>query len=264
MKEDLELKIEKYLEGAMTPEETLVFENEMDINEALKNEVLLTEDLNLFLKNRSDNTIVIEDVPSQEEKETREHIAKIHNTYKNHTEASLKIKKKKNNSTVISLFVGVAAVFIIFVGFYFSSVNTTSSSELYASYYEDNDLPSFTTRSSDGDLLSNATTNYREGNIDKGLSQFENYINTTANVDPLAYIYTGMIYAEKDQLEEAISQLEVLENSNSIDAERAYWFKAMVYLKFDDKKNAIKNLKVLQSTHSNYKKTQVNDLLEEL
>lgn len=157
----------------------------------------------------------------------------------------------------------IAAVVLLFAGVYFSS-SSSNNSELYASYYTSSDLPSFTTRSGDDNLLSKATTSYRGEDYDKALSLFETYIKTSDAVDPLAYIYTGMIYAEKNQLDASISQLELLEKSNSIDAERAYWFKALVYLKFDDKQSAIKNLKVLQSSKSNYKKTQVNDLLDEL
>lgn len=264
MDEDLELKIEKYLEGTMTPKEILAFENKMDTDEALKNEVLLTEDLNLFLKNK--HTVTKGDTGkenTQEEQEIRQNIKNAHNIFKENTEKSQKTQQKKGSSKVIYFITSIAAVLILFVAVYFSS-NNSSNSELFASYYDTSDLPSFTTRSSDASMLSVASESYRVNDFDKALEQFEAYIKTSENIDPLTYVYTGMIYANTNELDKAINQLELLENSNSIDAERAYWFKAMVYLKFDDKKNAVKNLKILQSTNSNYKKTQTSDLLEQL
>ena len=135
---------------------------------------------------------------------------------------------------------------------------------MYTAFYSENDLPSFTTRSVDVNLLSQVEKSFKADDIDVALETLNTYINTSEHVDPLSYIYKGLIYSEKGQLSEAIKQLEILENSDSLDAGKASWFEALVYLKFEDENNVELLLKAIASNPSNYKYSEAIALLDKL
>ncbi len=262
MKENLELKIEQYLGGEMSPEESFAFENEMSNDGVLYNEVLLAEDVNLFLKNRSvkDSKSVneIKAQPSLSQKEEiKARISKAHTIYK------AKNVRGSDTSNIVYYITGIAATVLILVSVYFFTLND-SSLDMYNAYYDMDDLPSFTMRSEEASLLATATMEFKDKEYAQALKKFKAYFSTAENIDPLVHIYTGLIYANQNQLDKSIAELDFLANSTSIDAGKAKWFKVMVYLRFDDKANAKITLKEILEKPNNYKYEEAKELLKNL
>ena len=253
MEENLEPEIEQYLGGMMTPEQELAFENKMSADITLYEEVLLIEDINIYLKDKfsdnskSKNIDLNTNVSLLSENEIRQRIEEVNSLYK------AKSFSKNRRSRVVYFISSTAAIIMLCMGIYFFSFKK-SNLDLYTAFYSENDLPSFTTRSVDVNLLSQVEKSFKADDIDVALETLNTYINTSEHVDPLSYIYKGLIYSEKGQLSEAIKQLEILENSDSLDAGKASWFEALVYLKFEDENNVELLLKAIASNPSNYKR----------
>ena len=263
MKENLELQIEQYLGGKMTPEQVLAFENKMYLDEALYNEVLFTEDINLFLKNRSSKNSLSQvkegntKVLSTEEKEIRDRISRAHKAY------TANERTNNRKSRIIYFTTSIAAILVIFVSIYFFTTSK-SNMDLYYDYYNQNDLPSFTSRSTEENRLSQVEERFKDGDFNMALKTLDRYINTSKEVDPLCYIYKGMIYSEKGEFSKAIEQLEILRGSNSLDLGKVLWFEALVNLKFDKRAEAKQLLRDIAQSKSNYKYFEAVELLEEL
>lgn len=263
MEENLELEIEQYLGGMMTPEQELTFENKMSADRTLYEEVLLIEDINFYLNDKFYDYSKTQDIDSNAdvsllvEKEIRERIKEVHSLYKT------KNFPKNRNGRIVYFITSMAAIVMLCMGIYFL-YSKKSNLDLYTAFYSENDLPSFTTRSADMDLLSQIEKSFKAGDIDIALENLNAYVNTSEHVDPLSYIYKGLIYSEKGQLSEAIKQLEILKNSDSLDAEKATWFEALVYLKFEDENNVELLLRDIASNPSHYKYSEAIALLDKL
>ena len=80
----------------------------------------------------------------------------------------------------------------------------------------------------------------------------------------MVYVYTGLIYSEKENLEKAIEQFDLLENAQSLDRSRAVWYKALTYLKFDKVAKAKEMLTRILEDPSNYNYKEAKELLEKL
>jgi hypothetical protein len=78
------------------------------------------------------------------------------------------------------------------------------------------------------------------------------------------YVYTGLIYSEKENLQESIAQFDLLEKSQSLDRSRALWYKALTYLKFDKVAEAKAMLTSILEDPSNYNYKEAKELLEKL
>ncbi|WP_298329824.1 hypothetical protein [uncultured Dokdonia sp.] len=263
MEENLEPEIEQYLGGMMTPEQELAFENKMSADITLYEEVLLIEDINLYLNDKFYDNSKSQDIDLNtnvsllSEKEIRERIEEVNSLYK------AKNFSKNRRSRIVYCISSTAAIIMLCMGIYFF-YSKKSNLDLYTAFYSENDLPSFTTRSVDVNLLSQIEKSFKAGDIDIALENLNAYINTSEYVDPLSYIYKGLIYSEKGQLSEAIKQLEILKNSDSLDAEKATWFEALVYLKFEDENNVELLLRDIASNPSHYKYSEAIALLDKL
>ena len=108
-------------------------------------------------------------------------------------------------------------------------------------------------------------SDFRVANYDLSLAKIEEYIDKQdEDLEPLVYIYSGLIYAEKNNLTKAIEQFTILEKSNTIDSSRSLWYKVLVYLKFDKKKEAKNVLIILLEDIDNYKYEEAKELLGKL
>ena len=267
MEEETYMKIEKYFSGDMSKEETIQFQKEIDTNAALKEEMTLYKAINFHFSNTAheDDSFYNTDykkkldtyIKSDEGKKIKENLLDA----RTEDEQSRKVNKS-SSKRFLYFAISTAAVVLLIVGFLFLD---TSKKDLYAEYYKVEELPSFASRSGKTSLLATAKSNFRATNFDASLSNFKEYIGINGkDVDPLIYIYTSLIYAEKNDLPKAIEQLTILENSNSIDRSRSLWYKALVYLKFDKKSEAIEVLNVLLKDESNYKHIEAKELFEKL
>lgn len=266
MEEDIHKKIEAYLSNTMTEDEITQFEKDIAASTELKEEVILYKSLNHHLTDTAyeddsflDSTYKKEIetyIQSKEGETIKKNLLKAREEYL----ATSENEKPKTRSLYYIL--SAAAVIVVLFGILFTRNSSTS---LYNDYYQITELPSFISRSDETSLTSKATTYFKKGDLDNSLSSFKEYIESAGkDVDPRAYIYTGIIYSEKENLKEAIAQFELLEKSESLDRSRALWYKALTYLKFDKTSEVKETLSLILKDSSNYKFTEAKELLGKL
>ena len=236
MEENIDLKIEAYLGGDMTPEEQRQFEKMMTQDPELQKEVRLANEVNHHL---NDSTWMSVDVD-------KNHPAKkeLENYIKSDEAIALKSKLRQagasykktasNSSSIKYIIVGaVAAVLIIAL---ISNVlwnRSPNHDTLYTEFYAESDLPSLVKRGSENERLTTAVALFKLKEYDQAIQFFEQYEKEIQGRDPSVYIYTGFSYLENGNIDEAIQNFDGLLNSNSIDKSKAYWYKSLAYLKAD-------------------------------
>lgn len=263
--EEVHKKIEAYLSESMPKKEAQQFELEVASQPYLKKELALYKSMTHHLTNTSDQDTtqygikykkeIDAYIQSEEGKAIKKKLSKVKEDYKTTSE--------KKNSKIRPLYylLSAVAVLVLLFGIFFTG---NSNENLYKAYYQSTELPSFTSRSDQASLLSKGSTTFKEGKLDVSLTSFQEYITIGKGVNPLVYVYTGLIYSEKGNLEEAITQLDLLENSQSLDSSRALWYKALTYVKFDRLINAKQALRAILDDPSNYKYSEAKELLEKL
>lgn len=266
MEEHIYKKIEAYISGRMSEEETKQFELEMASRPELKEEVTLYTSINHHLTDTTFEDESFSDsahkkeietyLKSQEATDIKKKLSRVQEDY------MATSSKKKPKIRPLYYIVSAAAVLLLLFGLLFPLQSNTN---IYKDYYQTSELPSFTSRSDQKSLLSEASTSFKNGDVDKALTDFKKYIvNANSEIDPLVYIYTGLIYSEKGNLKDAIAQLHLLEKSNSLDRSRALWYKALVYIKFDHVSEAKEILNKILENPTNYKYNTAKELLDKL
>ncbi|MDH7446967.1 hypothetical protein [Aquimarina sp. 2201CG14-23] len=265
MGEEMYMRIEKYLSGSMSTEEVIQFQEEMNVNPSLDEEVGLYRAINLHLSNTVDeDTLYSTKYKSELEKYIKSNEGKKikENLLNARTEQQYNLKPGKSNKRFLYFLVSTAAAIVFVFIFLFMK---KSEQELYAEYYKVEELPSFASRSAQPTLLSTARTNFRKANFEESLLNFNEYITAnTEDLDPLVYIYTGLIYAEKNNLKKALEQLTLLEKSDTLDSSRSLWYKALIFLKFEKKIQAENMLHLILKDSNNFKYNEAKELLEKI
>ena len=269
MEEIVYKQIELFLSGQMSQEAAIQFEKLIEENDALKSEVALYKAINLHFGEQELNEVSSTSYKeklrmyrmSAEGKADEERLLKIRTSYHNKsTEETTQTSKNK----VIYFIVSAAAIVVFALGI-FMFQGEMSNQDLYASYYSSKELPSFTDRSSaESSTLQLAIANFNDAKYAASLEYFNQYIKAQENVNPLVYIYTGLIASENENLEEAINQFEMLENLPIEDSSRALWYKALIYLKFEKASKAREILTKIVADSSNYKYKEAKELLTKL
>ena len=235
MEENIDLKIEAYLGGDMTPEEQRQFEEMMAQNPELQKEVRLANEVNHHL---NDSTWMGADAakndPTKQEIENYIKSDEAIALKSKLRQAGANYKKTGSNSSSIKYIIGaVAAILIIAL---ISNVlwnRSPNHDTLYAEFYVESDLPSLVKRGSENELLTKAVSLFQSNEYEQAIQFFEQYEKEIQGTDPSVYIYTGFSYLENGNIDEAIQNFDKLLESNSIDKSKALWYKSLAYLKAD-------------------------------
>lgn len=269
MEEAIYQKIELFLNGEMSKEEALQFEKTIQENDELKSEVELYKAINSHTSESDDQNDVNSDykrelhayINSDEARAAEEKLLKVRKEYHANVEVT---EPSKPKSKVIYFMVSTAAIIAFIIGVFIFQ-NDTSNDELYMKYYAAKELPSFTGRSSEeSSVLNLAIEKFNEIDYTSSLSNFNKYLTESEKINPLVYIYTGLIQSELGNLNEAISELEKLEKMKIEDSSRALWYKALIYLKFEKENEAKLVLEIIVKNDTYYKNKEAKELYGEL
>lgn len=270
MNEEQYKEIESYLSGKLSPEKTTQFEKRIENDKELAENVSLLTSINLHLINKSfldeynlsNNKAISNFIVSEEATELKQDLFNVNEKYQ---EDQVVSNGKTSKDRLIYFLISTAAL-LIFALFAFNLFTKDSAQDLYASYYQLKDLPSFTKRSTDNESLSEATKLFKIGRYDESLQLFDGYVfaTDTENINGLVFIYKALIYSEQGKLKKAIQQLNILEDSKSIDSGRALWYKSLIHLKFDKKEDAKRLLRKLLANPQNYKFKEAQDLFSKI
>ena len=248
--------IDRYLDGDLTPEELLVFNQELQSNADLQEQVKLEKDMRALLSDDDwveTNRVLIHN--SDEGKKLKRYYESdeaqsIQNTIRE------VIEKNRTGGKRKFIWLSIAASIAVLLTSTFLIFKDGSTSDLYAAYIDKEELPSMITRSNGEGVLEKAQLLYEEGNYKKAIEGFENYQAQKDSLNPLSYIYLGISYLEEAEYRRAKAQFMRLSESNTLQSEKADWYLLLTYLKQGNKKEAKQTLnKILQSERSyNYHK----------
>lgn len=263
MKEEIYKRIEAYLGGDMPPEEIVLFEKELEENDALKKELDLYNKLNYHLGNK----IIDDKLPDNlYTKELNEFLVseEANQIKKNLEDAKNKylVKKPSSKSKIYVRLAAAVILLLIISRIGFQLINTPAS--LFNDYYNPNDLPSLVKRNDSQSNLYEGIIAFNNKKYDEAITDFEAYKRSEKEINTLMFLYQGMSYLELDENDKAIEAFKIVSTSNILDSSRGLWFEALVYLKAKDDLNAKKILEKIRSNSSNFKFKEAKELLDKL
>ncbi|NAS32232.1 hypothetical protein GTQ40_14700 [Flavobacteriaceae bacterium R38] len=260
MNQEVYKKIEAYLGGSMSPEEIILFENELKENQSLREEVKLYGQLNRYLGDKGlesevSNSRYVENIKQvlahEETAQIKDKLKSIGDEY-HQSKASVKRKKY--------LLIAAAAIILIAmsIGVQFFSNNKT----LYDEYYNANDLPSLVNRGNTQDLLIKGSNLFEEKKYREALDAFSSYQKNNNEINNQVTLYMGMLYLELNESDKALDMFDLVITSNKLNSSKGLWFKALTYLRIEDTRNAELILKEIVKKPSNFKFKEAKELLD--
>ena len=223
-------EIERYLDGEMTDQEKLAFE------QRLTNEPLLKQEYDVL-------NSVVNQVQNSKREELKSLLQK----------ADLELDDKPINrpSGVLFWRYAIAASITLMISlsiFYYYNSKVDNREKLVAAYWQkDKGLPVLMDENSNASL-DNAMTAYKSGNYDYAFSQLEALTQT----DTVLY-YEGLCSFELKK--DATTYIKpVAENSSSVFQAKAKYYLLLLYIKADKKVDAVKLLnELLKETEHPYR-----------
>jgi hypothetical protein len=258
--EELLEKIDNYLKGLLSAEDSVEFEKKIQSDSQLKEIVIIQQ--GLFTINNNENSKKIsknnysasikhykEQINDDENQKLLSIIKKAGENYNN------KNKVSKKSLLKYSVAASIAILFSTF--FYINSNNNLKN------YYEANinwdELPSYTSKGNDSIInFTKGEKLFRDKKFEKAISTF-NLIPTSNKLYPYSLLYIGASYEQLNQNEKALEIFEkVSKLQNFEEYSKGYWYQLLIFLKLDNKESAIKmrSLILKDSSNFNYEKVK--------
>lgn len=236
-------RVENYLLGIMSPEERLVFEEELKSNSELSASLDEARDLMVGIEDHFDNEL----------KSKLRHIEGPDNKAK-----VVYLKKRRNLRWSL---VAAIAVLLIIATFYL--IPGDQPSELYAQYYSDYPNIIELQQRAESSPISTAFLFYQQGNWNAADKSFQTLISSDQSLI-YPHFYRAISRLNLNDPSEAINELETVIRSND---ERflqpAKWYLALAHLRKGDTAASKTILGEIASTEGNYA-TEAAALVNEL
>lgn len=234
-----------YLYGEMNRQEKTIFEEELDADQQLSDELLLHQEIDKAIQ-----------------KEVQ--IKSFRNLLDDIHESSYG-KRKNNIINLQNKWYWAAASITAFSGtaIYTLSRQMASPDHLYQKYYEVWQ-PAFITRgiSSEKDM-DKVVSAFEAHNFNQTLALINN-LDLTTKTSPKIRLIHGCTLMEMNQFEDAINIFKQFESEDyTLYTETAEWYKGLCYLKNDNTEQAIKTFKLI-SDNDNVYAEEANELLKKL
>ncbi|MEM9820529.1 MAG: hypothetical protein AAF985_05635 [Bacteroidota bacterium] len=245
-------QIDQYLMGQLQGESLRLFEQQLEGDPDLANEV----------KERRKSLDVLEDIGDLQ---LKERIQNIHNRVLDQQPASTSTEKSIGRIRPLYTWLALAAsvLLLLAAGMWWSTTPTPDAQQLFAQHYEAYPI-SFTSRAGENDTkLADASRYYREGAFEKVIGPLESVLADSINTK--AKLALGIAELELNHFAKAIQHFDDLINAKDpLYEEQALWFKALTYLKQNDLDNCAQQLKQLDQDRFSFKRQAALDLLEKL
>lgn len=215
--------ISKYLDGELTPDEVLGFE------EALAEDIGLRDELDLYRE-------VDEAISDTEILDLRAQLDEIHE------ELSPQIEKRtrKSSGKVLRYAVAASIAVIISLGTYSLFFKKASNDKIVGQFYKPYDV-TLVNRSQNTDItpmMREALFLYENGEYREAITVFEEIIETNEKMTA-SLLYSGISFMEiEEYLKARNSFQEVIDHNDNLYIEQAEWYLGMVFLLTDEKDKA--------------------------
>lgn len=246
----IQKEIEAYICDNMSKIEKDSFENRMENDADLKEEVLLLKSLNSSFNKKTNAESDLKNVRFQEintllksktYKDISKNIKDVHLQYTEETQKKFTLKRR-----VFFLTSSVAAIFLIFFGIQFFNQNTHLK-KYYNEYAHWEDLPSKIEKDHTNNTKPNIELLYHNNEYKKIIKTLSN--NTTDSYD---LIYLGTAYFHEKNYEKALTIFDELSISTSMDSSKGYWYKLLIYLHENQLDKSKEMLRIITKDQGNY------------
>lgn len=242
--EELTIYIERYLDGELSDEEKLQFEQNLLSDKVLAKELKL-------------HKVIRESIGNEELRDLRAQLNTLTNEYRKKESIIRRVKH-----TV--LYAASVTIFVVFSVFYFHD-SKVSNDELFSKYYERFDFETATRGSTDTstDIFTNALLNYEDGKYNEAIEQFEKIPDTSEYYSSKEFV-TGLSYMELKNYNNAIRRFEsVIYDKRNIFYYDAIWYCGLCYVKTNQTKKA-KQIFIYLKRNSSFYQEKSEEILKNL
>ncbi len=218
--------IEKYLNQTMEQDELKWFEQEMDINPSLEEEVQLSKDIGEAILNE----------------ETLAFRHQISNLFENkeHVKPAREKRCFRIHPSVRVAVASLAALIILGTGIFVYTHRTIPAEKLFENYYEpfESLMNMRSGNSQTADILATAMQKYEEENFESALLLFETVL-ATDDQSITSKFYSGISYLETERYQNAQNSFTgIIDHNDNLFIEHAEWYLGLCYLKTGEKEKA--------------------------
>ena len=258
---DLKTKTDKYIEGLLSENERLIFEEEMknnlEIEEYFKKRKLLNKKLSEYFQANISGDI-------EAEEDIRKYLHTYENDNKNKEKEYLDILKKFSEegtqnrlfskSFLFNLAAAIALLIIIGIGFsnrYIQHNTKEKYANIFAQYFEPEKDFHFS------DSISNSLQNQdylmsQEFNPAQLYTQF-NSIVRSGSYNEISLVYISILLIQKGEEDKALKQLEdIMLNAEINVYDISRWYYSLLNLKIGETNISLENLRLLCKGTSSY------------
>ncbi|WP_298423193.1 hypothetical protein [uncultured Kordia sp.] len=261
-----ELKTERFLNGEMTPEELLAFEQEQVAEPELKEYVTLSLQLKKALSEKDwfshKNTSAHYNIVKKwyQEEDVLDFKEKIQQY------AAEEFTSKKKVYSLKKYWIPIAAACILAcIAMIYQFTAQPSMQQLYSEYATWSDTPSFIVQDEN-------TTNgkeqiellYKNKQYEECISAAEKFLHTAATDKTNVMIYKGFSLVQLHGYSKALNVFETISKSDAIDASKGLWYMALIYLKTEDTENLKTTLQIITTSDTNYQYSKALELLHSI
>ena len=220
-------RIDKYLLGRLSPEESKELERELLKNKPLEN--------TLYTQAQIQKAILLD-----QREEMKVELKEIHkNVIQNRKDVG---PKKSRRNILVTLICGVIAALLLW---YFIGNKNQTTPDLFASNYEAFETGSNVRGENIDENLELAFSLYKEKNYEKAVTKFNNYLLTGA-INNEVKLALAISYFETQKIEKAqITLQEIIDNKDPFYTDHARWYQGLIYLSENEMAKAKISLQIL-------------------
>ena len=257
--------IRKYLQNQLNSEERLRFEQQLENNADLREEVALESSL-LQAMNENDWDLADSNVEknrmselrtelrSEENKQLSQLVKEVGKEYV--VEQKIRSSKRKWYGVVVACGIVIFSVFT-----YFMILQSNGMQQYYKEYANWNELLTAVEKNGSVNELVKGEVLYNEKKFDDAITYFMGLMTTAKEEDtPFILMYLGASYYQIKEYDKALKTFDQLTQSNTIESSRGYWYKLLIYLKLEQKDDVKRMITIISANRENYKYNQVQEL----
>lgn len=246
--------IDAYINDTMSLKDKLSFENKMETDVTLEEEVLIYKSLNESFNENDWHALdkikhreSFKNIKLELKSETFQNISK--NIKKAEKEHYNSINEKLNKPKKF-YFAAIAASLLLFasIGLPFLLGNDTLEDH-YSNYADWEDIPSLIEK---GDEVIPIEKLYEYKDYDAIISHYRAMSKENETLHAYSILKVGAAYFFKGNYDKAIQTFDVFIKLDTVASSRGVWYKLLVYLKQNNKIKTLETLEIILSNKNNY------------
>ncbi|TKG95835.1 hypothetical protein EYV94_05950 [Puteibacter caeruleilacunae] len=244
-------EIEQYIEGELDNDALRAFEEEMDFNLDLAEEVALHQDINAAIE-ETDIMALRDNLNSLRKEEEK--------IEKKDTRGIIKLKGRVRKMWSAA---AACAVLLLAVGGVLNMTSHPTSDQIHGQFYEKFEMSGVVRSGGTGMSLElkQAISNYQQSNFGVAAALLEEQLKTSN--DPVIHFYAGATYQEMERFKDAIAHLEkVVVDKDNMFVEKAEWYLALCYIETNQKKRALEYLQQIANNEDSYYRRKAKKIIK--